>query len=448
MADKKILIITYNYPPHNTPGVFRIIGFVNYFEDYGYTPYVLTVSNPKDLDYDEELSDFVYRPAPVWRTRRIDIVKYVVDGMRRIAKSFMKTSPAPEKGNVHPEAEKTVKSSIARTLRWCINFPDHAIWWAPSAIFEAWRLTKRHGIDYVLTSSPPHSIQLIGLCLKILRPGLTWIADYRDPWTDNVAKTKQSTWLETVEAWLERSALKKADLTVANTEGNRERLLNRFSFLKSGRVIVITNGYDPKDIDKVKETVIQPVAGRKTLTFVGSLYSGMVNSLVEACSALKAEDPMIVKRLQFLFVGYCEEDDKKLIARKGHEDLFSFVGIVSYKRSLELMAAADVLVYLLPGDKDVASWVPSKLYNYIAIGKPIAAFIPDGCAANMIRDLRAGVVIEPRATDAIKRYLKKLAENNVSLIRPAIEPALVEKYEKKNLVGRLAKGIEELRSID
>ena len=45
------------------------------------------------------------------------------------------------------------------------------------------KIIEKENIDTLLTTSPPHSVQIIGLKLK-KKFNLKWVADLRDPWTD------------------------------------------------------------------------------------------------------------------------------------------------------------------------------------------------------------------------------------------------------------------------
>lgn len=442
--NKKILIITYNYEPFNTPGVFRIIGFVNYLSDFGFTPCVLTVSNPREANYDEGLSHFVYRTVPVYKTKRFNMFEQGLRWGSSILKRSNKTKEGAS-GDVlsgrGAESKKSRLKSAAKVLMSCLNVPDPDIWWLPGGLISAWRLVRKQRIEYILTSSPPHSTQLFGIVLKILRPRLIWISDYRDPWMDNSLRQSKAKLLEHIERWLEREALQNADLVVANTEMNRDRLLNRHKFLRKDRVKVITNGFDVRDFVEATVGTVQRRPGRKIFTHVGSLYPGMIDSVIRACLTLKAEDPMISSRLEVLFVGYFDQDDRELVKRSGLDDLIFFIGEVSYKRSLEFMAVADALICLLPIDKDMTYCIPSKLFNYIAIGKPILAIIPQGCAADIIRELNFGYVLDPKATEVIAQYFKYVLKNEETLMRTEFGACLVEKYKKRNLVARLASEI-------
>ncbi|MFX6461567.1 hypothetical protein ABTG33_18475, partial [Acinetobacter baumannii] len=66
--------------------------------------------------------------------------------------------------------------------------PDDQILWFPYAMKKGLEIFKQHQIDVVFSTSGPYTNHLVGLYLK-RKTGLPWIADFRDPWTQNMHRT-------------------------------------------------------------------------------------------------------------------------------------------------------------------------------------------------------------------------------------------------------------------
>jgi len=439
----KLLLITYSYPPSNTPGVFRIISFVNYLCEFGFEPIVLTVSNPIDHMIDEDLHEFVRKPVAVHRVPGVDPkapVRFLRKAIAYLARTGRKKAKKTPFRDHHVEAGK-------KGLKWTVTsmfeFPDSRVGWAPSAIVKALRLIHKHNISYVLTSSPPHSIHLVGLALKLLHPRCVWVSDYRDPWTidhSNVFLLPPA--LERVRKRLEVVCHKHADMVVANTTTNREALLHTNSFLAASKVIVIPNGVDPADFSGLAPIRGRDGRGHIECVFVGSLYQGMIDGLLQALVMLKKTKATILENLRFSFVGYADESDRAKVESLGLAGTIRFRGMVSYRESLQYMLDADLLLYLLPAGADRGHWIPSKLYNYLPAERPILAIIPEGDAARIIRQLHVGQVIEPSQTAEIAAYLENFVSRPEGCYgRLDFEEEPARRFTRRYLTQELAESI-------
>jgi glycosyltransferase involved in cell wall biosynthesis len=442
---EKILLVTYNYPPTNSPGVFRILGFVNYLHEFGYHPIVLTVRNPTEVDLDPGLTRFIRRDVEVHRTRSLDLGGLAV-ALSRVTRAVIPTR-RPVKAEAASGAQKGASrggKTLSGAVLAMLNFPDSRVGWVPFALSKGYSLLRRSGAKFVLTSSPPHSTQLIGLGLKLLRPGVTWISDYRDPWVDNLfTRPAKPLPIDRAERSLERGAIRKADLLVANTDINKRNLLARFPFLGEDKVVVIANGFDSQDFAGLAGRAPEVTEGPIRIVYSGSLYSGMMDPLLEAVVALDEDLPEFRRRVSFLFVGFHNSEDIEKVNKMGLQDIMTFTGVVPYRESLSHALSADLLLLLLPGRPGIGHCVPSKLYVYMAAKKPVLAVVPNGNAADIVRKLGLGAVIPPSYPAALVSYLRSLLAE-----RPRYQPvgnALAE-YERRHLVGKLAEAITHIRS--
>jgi hypothetical protein len=172
---KKILFITYYFPPAIGAGVQRPLTLVKNLVKYGIDPIVITV-NPQVASYqgtDDSLLKEIPAEIRIYRTDTNEHYKYY----KRFVKDSIPTAGFANESNPGP------LQKVARFIRGNFYFPDPRKGWFKFAVQQAEKIIKAENIDIVFTTSPPQSTHLIGLELK-KKLGVKWICDLTDPWTD------------------------------------------------------------------------------------------------------------------------------------------------------------------------------------------------------------------------------------------------------------------------
>ena len=174
---KKVLIISYYFPPSGGSGVQRWLKFVKYLPEFGYEPIVLTV-DPTVASY-PQIDATLLQDIP-------SLVRVERTTTREMLSLYKRVSPTKEipYGGFANENTQGLFSTISRFIRGNFFLPDPRRGWNKFAYKKACELIEQEQIDTVITTSPPHSTQLIGLKLKKRFPSIQWIADLRDPWRD------------------------------------------------------------------------------------------------------------------------------------------------------------------------------------------------------------------------------------------------------------------------
>ncbi|MDP3444848.1 MAG: glycosyltransferase, partial [Ignavibacteria bacterium] len=241
---KKVLIITYYWPPSGGAGVQRWLKFVKYLNEFGWTPVVYTHLNPEIPYRDETLLKDI--PASTEIVQRKIVEPYQLynffTGKKKDAKfqhGFLK--------DIGNKASITENASI--WIRGNVFIPDaRALWIKPSVKFLKTYL-KNNPVDLIVSSGPPHSMHLIARSLK-KSMNLPWIADFRDPWTKiyYFDKLKLSAFAFKKHKKLEQQCLDDADflITVGST------MKKDFENFTSTPIEVITNGFDHTDFDNIQ----------------------------------------------------------------------------------------------------------------------------------------------------------------------------------------------------
>ena len=256
---KKILIITYYWPPSGGPGVQRWLKFSKYLPEFGYDPIIITV-DPEKAEYpikDHTLEQDVRAGQIVYRTDCSGIYEYY--------KKLTKAQSAPYSGFVN-EGSPSLKQKIARFIRGNFFLPDARRGWNKHAYHQAIQIIQEEKIDTVITTGPPMSTHLVGQKLK-KRFHLHWIADFRDPWTDIYYYNKMypTPIAKAIDRKYERNVLLDADQVITVSDYIKKQLAAKSPAIQASKIKVIANGFDAEDFDLTipKEDVI-------TITYTGT----------------------------------------------------------------------------------------------------------------------------------------------------------------------------------
>ena len=232
-TSRKVLVITYYWPPSGGAGVQRWLKFVKYLTLMGWEPIVYTPLNPEYPVEDKSLLDEIPPGVTIFKTpikEPYTIYKKFV-GMKstdKVAANFISDGKKPS------WAQK-----VAVWLRGNFFIPDPRVFWVKPSVRFLSELLEDDPVDVIVTSGPPHSMHLIGLKLK-QKYGIPWVADFRDPWTniDFYHELMLTTVADSIHKRLERKVLTKADLVVTVNRAMQEEFLAK----GAKQVSVISNG--------------------------------------------------------------------------------------------------------------------------------------------------------------------------------------------------------------
>lgn len=316
---KKVLMISYFYPPLGGVGVIRTLKFTKYLPKFGWRPYVLTVKN-RDRFYTSVSSDEIPDHVKVYRSMNIlNNLSIFEGGLRRLG----------------------VKSQIL--------VPDAYIGWVPLTVRRAEKIIKEDNIDLIYVSCPPHSQSLIGANLKSIT-GIPLVIDFRDAWTLNPYSTNYLLKsLENLNEKLEKNVFESADYIVTATEGIKSDYISKYPFIKQ-KITTIFNGFDLDDIPKNITTF-----NKFTIVYTGSFYGVRSPELFFAALEKILKNDLISKdKFQFLWAGRDVLFVHELAREYEIEDIVNYIGLVSKKEADELLYKSHLL-FLLIGSTDEVS---------------------------------------------------------------------------------------------
>ena len=237
---KKVLIITYYWPPSGGAGVQRILKSVKYLPEFGILPYVVTVKTDQASypSIDESLGMDVPQQAKVYRTDTFEPfgIYSKLLGKKSIPTGFSN------------ESNPGFIQKFSRFIRGNFFIPDARRGWVKYAYREASRIIESEKIDTVLITSPPHSAQLTGLMLR-KKYKFKWIADFRDPWTDIYYYDEFShlPFARKKDLNFENAVLNSADRIITVSKDVKRLLAAKSKLTSDDKIIIIPNGYDEED---------------------------------------------------------------------------------------------------------------------------------------------------------------------------------------------------------
>jgi len=275
--------------------------------------------------------------------------------------------------------------------------PDASVTWAPTAIPAAVRIVRNEGIDAIITTSPPLSMNLIGASVKKLT-GVPWIADQRDSLVLNADRRFERKTVQAKEKALERVVqlvANNADGIVAVSEAIADELRG---FDPSGPVRVIPNGCDFDDFAGLEYTP----GDRFRITHTGSFFGQRNPRAFLSALASSGLDDVVAR-----FVGDFRSVDREWVEELDLGDRLELLDYLPHRRALELQRDSEANLLLLPEAAGRGKVVPSgKIFEYLAAERPILAAVPtDGAAAKLVRETGAGIVVGPEDEKGIREAL-------------------------------------------
>lgn len=383
---KKVLFISYFFPPLGGGGVLRILKFAKYLPTFGWQVLVVTPQKGYYSIFDHHLLEEI----PGAQIHRVTYFEPFFLFKAKIWQSFLNYFLYP--------------------FLFC---PDNQLLWFPAAFLKSLKLIKEERIKVIFTSSRSYTDHLVALLLKKFTK-VKWVADFRDEWTKSPNFKPFSLIHRTINQFLERKFLKNADVITTISYGLTKSYQEIFP-QNIQKFQTITNGFDSQDFPDQKK--ISPKENFMKIIYTGSLYGRrQPENLISAVKSINSNI-----KLELIGQG------RKLHHLKAIEKLFS----------------ADVLVLIL-ASQDGHSVLTGKIFEYLAARKPILALAPARSgAAQLIRQLKVGEIADPDNIVQIKEKIKKMYQKwqNNSLKIPEVN---IQAYNRKNLTKKLAKIFDNL----
>lgn len=420
---KKVLIITYYWPPAGGPGVQRWLKFVKYLPDFDIHPVVYIPKNPSYPIIDISLLDEI--------PNQITVISQPIQEPYQLA-GFLsrKQSKSISSGVIPDEKKQNLVQKLMLYVRGNYFIPDaRKAWVEPSVAFLSDYIQKEN-IETIITTGPPHSLHLIGMKLKE-QLGIKWLADFRDPWTTigyhkKLKLTKAS---EEKHKQLERKVLETADCLIVTSENTKKE----FTSKTNQSVVVITNGYDEHRLPQTRHDA------KFTLAHIGSLLSERnPKNLWAVLNELLTENEDFKTDFQLKLIGVVSEVVLKDIEDHGLKDHVNVIGYVSHKEALLQQRQSQVLLLAEIDSEDTKAIIPGKLFEYMVSETPILAIGPkESDVERIIKQTNTGSYFYYDSKIELKTqiltYFEAFKNNSLTTNPIGLQP-----YSRRNLTQRLA----------
>ncbi len=431
---RRVLLLTYYFPPSGGSGVQRILKFAKYLPEFGWQPTVLTVRPDRAAypDLDSTLASDVPSSVKVVRTFSWDpfSVYARLRGIRRedtIGIGFVKDS-----------ADAARLQKFGLWLRANVFVPDARIGWVPFAVRAGGRLLRTGEYTAILSTGPPHSVHLVGYRLH-RRFNVPWIVDMRDPWSDIMYNRKlpRSSFARRIDERLERRVLESARAVVTVSASVLKGLLTKAPIEVAA---VIANGYDPADV--VRGVTAPRKKDEFVIAHVGTLTSLQHSpALVRALVDLEHDMNFVVR-----FVGHVDQSIVAAYREAGLSDRVTIIPYVSHPDAIAHMQAADLLAVSVGFGDYSLGIVPAKTFEYLAVGKPVLGIgLTQGDLSHILSKTGGGAFFSYDDVDGIKKYIWQQAAR----VRRGLPPERADAkalmaFDRRSLTGRLARILDSL----
>ncbi|MDQ1097055.1 MULTISPECIES: glycosyltransferase family 4 protein [Chryseobacterium] len=435
MQQKKVLIITYYWPPAGGPGVQRWLKFAKYLPEFGWEPVIYTPENPSYPLVDESLINDVPPGIETIRTK--------IWEPYQLAEKLNKNNKKFKAGQFDVGKNQSWKSRLSIWVRGNFFIPDARVFWVNPSVKFLERYLKEHQIDVVVTSGPPHSLHLIGLGLKKKFESLKWIADFRDPWTEisyykHLKLTSRS---DMKHRRLEREVFAKADLTLATSYSDAE------NFRKKGaHALCITNGFDESDAERREKNAGKTASEDKfTLSYIGVLEQlRNPEVLWKVLMELVATQPDFTRNFQLKFAGKIDDRILDALLSSNLKNHITNLGYLSHDKAVEEMNHADLLLITNFPDPPSKGIIPGKIFEYLATGKQIISFGPeDADVAKILDESQSGKHFSYNSTESVKSFILDQYNNWKNGIVPE-KNRNISQFSRKHLTGTLAEVLNQI----
>lgn len=419
---KKVLIISYYWPPAGGPGVQRWLKFVKYLPHFSVVPHVYVPENPNYPNVDKNLEKDIPKEAVIIKNKIIEPYQ--------LARIFSKNKIKKLSSGII--SNKNKQSFIEKILLWIrgnIFIPDARVLWVKPSVDFLHRYIAENNIETIITTGPPHSLHLIGLELK-KKINIHWIADFRDPWT-NIGYHKDLKLLKIAgkkHKKLEKLVLNTADKIIVTSPTTQKE----FQELTKKTIYLITNGYDVEYVEK------KPLDQKFSISHIGTLLSER-NPIIlwKVLGDLVRENKDFRADFQLQLIGNVSKEILDTISVFGLKEFLNNRGYVSHEEAIVAQRSSQILLLIEIDSEQTRGIIPGKLFEYMAAERPILAIGPNNADfSKILLETNTGIFCTYTEEDKLKNtllnYYQMYKKNELN-----IKGIGLQYYSRKKLTEKL-----------
>ncbi|MBK8876933.1 MAG: glycosyl transferase family 1 [Bacteroidetes bacterium] len=426
MNPRKVLIITYYWPPAGGIGVHRWLQFSKNLPSFGWTPSIFTARDAQYPILDSNLLGKVPQGIEVHRVKVPEPNNLLTLFSNRSSKS---------KNIYKMQQQSDVDHSLFKKLLWFIrgNFfiPDARKFWIKPSFNYLSKLLATNPVDVIITTGPPHSTHLIGYKLH-KEFNIPWISDFRDPWTsmDYLKKMNLSGFAMQKHAQMEKDVILNSNLVLVVGNAIQTEFREKYNVNCS----VLHNGFE----GELSSKEVSDLDTKFTIVHVGSfLHNRNCNDLWAVLGEMQKADPQFARDLEIKLVGNVADVVLKSLEKYGLNNFLNHIHHVDHNTAKSYQRSAQVLLLPIDRIENPEFVVSGKIFEYLQANRPILLIGPaNGDAAGILNECAAGDVCEFDDFGSIKNSVTKFYTKfrNNSNVCNSVN---VEQFSYKNLTKRL-----------
>lgn len=444
-VSRRFVFLAHAFPPVGGSGSNRALAFTRYLGQYGWRPIVVTPgvewASPRD---DGLLGELPPRVAIV-RTRSWEALPGGADS----AGAGESPRGAGPRGAARRLAGLTALEGLKGALGHAARFPDAHRGWTPFAVSAGLRAIHDGRAELIYSTAGPYTSHLVGLILHRLTRA-PWVAELRDGWLrwNQAIFPDYPRWRGPLEGRLESAVVHEAGRLLLVTESMAAAFRQQYPMLPRDHFGVVPNGFDPEQYVDLPPVVADPARFR--IVHAGALYFGRsADAFLQALARLVAEQPRFAEMAELVLIGTLDQGAHAELARglaaPELNNRVVFSGYHDHRSTLAALRSADLLLLLVNTTPGAAAAVPGKLYEYLAVGRPILAVAPPGSeAAAIVARARAGWVAPAHDVGAILAQLRAAFAVHAAGTPFAPDRAVVARYDRRELARALARTFDEV----
>jgi len=410
------LIVASNFPPIQSAGVYRTLRLVKYLPNHGWRLKVLTLSTDTLLPNattDFSLLDQIAKDIEVYRAP----ARFPIETFNRVTGRAKRKRPQLD---ITPKQDLTTESAahdrqqlVSDSMRngnlsgWSQRLkdrltipwktPDRLIGWVGAAAKLGTQVVRNSTPDLIYSSGPPWSNHLVAGKI-VSATGLPWVADFRDPWVGNAFRPNRSgdTWAGRKHRMLEANVYMSASTVIFNTARARYDAIDRIGDSLAKKSVVIPNGFDPEHFEVINTQPNENLPKRTKpiqMIHAGAFYGKRnVDSMLAVIGEMKQAGKLSAGDFQLELIGKIRSHEKSLIEQHSISDLVTQTPPMPHQKCLERLFTADVLLLV---QTEAPLCIPGKLYEYVALEKPILTLAAEGSTADLVAQENLGPCIDP-----------------------------------------------------
>ncbi|MDY6796179.1 MAG: glycosyltransferase [Actinomycetota bacterium] len=390
---KRVLIITYEFPPMGGIGSIWIAKYVKYLPEFGWEPVIVTVKDVPTNFPDGSIDDDLPPNLRVYRSFSLEPTRLV--RLLRRAKSPSASRSRDRGGDKVVYSYTGLPLGVLAKIR-LLFIPDEKIGWFFFALLSSLRAIRENRPSVVSSTGPPYTANFIGMACAAIT-GLPWVCEFKDPWIDNPQEASVNPVNRRVFIALEKAMLRRANAVICAMPGQVEGFERRYGegFVK--RCHIITNGFDAEDF--VGETGLEE---KFTITFVGKVYGGRYpQALLKAVKILLEEGKIDAEDIRIRYVGTLDVESRALFAAEDIAGVIELTGFVDHSTCIKLMRSSHLLLLQLADGEMSRIIYTGKMFEYFGARRPILALVGEGATAKLIGEMGAGTVVNPDSIEGI-----------------------------------------------